>query len=68
MKQITPACNPLTDRERKAADLMMKGFVWYKLAPIMNVTHNTIKAYRKFLYSKLNITSIRGLFRLELCD
>ena len=56
---------PLTPREQQVADLMMQGLSYTEIADELNLSPNTIKTHRMYLYSRLGINSKRELFALH---
>jgi DNA-binding CsgD family transcriptional regulator len=58
------AFDKLARYEIEIAELIMQGYSNPEMAKIMRITENTVKSYRKNLYSKLQIHSRRELFEL----
>ncbi|MDR2869939.1 MAG: helix-turn-helix transcriptional regulator, partial [Deferribacteraceae bacterium] len=58
------AFDKLARSEIRIAELIMQGYTNPEMASIMNTTVNTVKSYRKSLYSKLQIHSRQELFGL----
>jgi DNA-binding CsgD family transcriptional regulator len=58
------ASDKLSGQEIRLAELIVQGFSNPEIAQILNITGNTVKHYRKSLYSKLQIHSRRELFEL----
>lgn len=54
----------LTSQELRLASLILQGYTGSECAAAMNLTLETVKTYRKNLYSKLQIHSKRELFAL----
>ncbi|WP_293761943.1 helix-turn-helix transcriptional regulator [uncultured Aquitalea sp.] len=57
---------PLTDRELDVALLILAGHPAKNIARQLNISHETVKAHRRNLYAKLNVTAQAGLFLLML--
>lgn len=53
----------LSEREREAAWLILRGYTGPEMAIAMGITLGTVKNHRKSLYAKLNINSQAELFR-----
>jgi len=68
MIQMNTAYKPLSTRELQVAELTLKGFSYTEIGEELELSPNTIKAYRKSLYSKLDINSKRQLFALKLLE
>ncbi len=60
----TRAVDHLSGQEIRLAELIMQGYGNAEMAEILHITGNTVKGYRKTLYSKLQIHSRRELFEL----
>ncbi len=58
------AFDNLSGQEIRLAELIMQGYGNSEMAEILHITGNTVKGYRKTLYSKLQIHSRRELFEL----
>lgn len=58
------ASSPLSGQELRVAELILSGFSGAEIAETLNITENTVKGYRKNLYAKLGIHSLRELFVL----
>ncbi len=58
------AFDNLSGQEIRLAELIMQGYGNAEMAEILHITGNTVKGYRKTLYSKLQIHSRRELFEL----
>ncbi len=58
------AFDSLSGQEIRLAELIMQGYGNAEMAEILHITGNTVKGYRKTLYSKLQIHSRRELFAL----
>jgi DNA-binding CsgD family transcriptional regulator len=58
------AFDRLTGQELRVAELILRGYDYNGIARMLNITANTAQGYRKNLYSKLGIHSIRELFIL----
>jgi DNA-binding CsgD family transcriptional regulator len=54
----------LSGQELRLAELIMQGYTHPEIMKILNITDNTVRGYRKTLYSKLQIHSKRELFEL----
>jgi DNA-binding CsgD family transcriptional regulator len=54
----------LSGQELRLAELIMQGYTNSEMAEVLNITENTVKGYRKTLYSKLQIHSRKELFAL----
>jgi len=66
--QTNTARKPLSARELQVAELTLRGLSYTEIGRELTLSPNTIKAYRKSLYSKLYIKSKRELFSLELWE
>lgn len=64
--QVLSACayDALSGQEQRLAELIMQGYINKEIAGLLNISENTVKYYRKNLYSKLQIHSKRELFEL----
>jgi DNA-binding CsgD family transcriptional regulator len=58
------AFDKLAGQELRLAELIMQGYSHPEIIKILKVTDNTVRGYRKMLYSKLQIHSRRELFEL----
>jgi DNA-binding CsgD family transcriptional regulator len=75
---ISPTANPapapriehplLTPREREIVMLILKGHSTVSIAMVLSLSPDTIKAHRRHIYAKLNISSQAELFRTFLID
>ena len=54
----------LSRQELRIAELIIHGYTNSEMAKLLYITENTVKSYRKTLYSKLHIHSKRELFDL----
>ena len=54
----------LSRQELRLAELIMQGYMNSELASILNISENTVRSYRKNLYSKLGVHSKPELFRV----
>lgn len=59
------ASGALAGQELRVAELILCGFTSREIAQAMRITQNTVKGYRKNLYAKLNVHSLRELFLLS---
>lgn len=51
----------LTPRERQVLELINKGFTSKQIAEALYLSENTIEAYRKTMFQKLNVNNATGL-------
>jgi DNA-binding CsgD family transcriptional regulator len=58
------AYDKLSSQELRLGELIMQGYANPEIAAMLHITENTVKGYRKSLYSKLQIHSRRELFEL----
>lgn len=58
-QSVAPATDfaTLTQRERKALDLIARGFSYHEIATILGVTVHTVQTHIKRVYSKLAVHS-----------
>jgi len=68
MIKMNTAYKPLSTRELQVAELTLQGFSYTEIGKELKLSPNTIKAYRKSLYSKLYINSKRELFSLKIWE
>ena len=58
----------LTPREREIVMLILKGHSSVSIAMVLSLSPDTVKAHRRHIYAKLNISSQAELFRTFLID
>ncbi len=62
---LTPhADGTLSGQELRIAGLILNGYTGTEIAAMLKISENTVKGYRKNLYAKLNIHSMKELFML----
>jgi DNA-binding CsgD family transcriptional regulator len=58
----------LTPREREIVMLILKGHSSVSIAMVLSLSPDTVKAHRRHIYAKLNISSQAELFHMFLID
>ncbi|MDR2884133.1 MAG: helix-turn-helix transcriptional regulator [Deferribacteraceae bacterium] len=58
------AFDKLSGQELRLAELIMQGYTQKEIVEILKISDNTVRGYRKSLYSKLQIHSRKELFEL----